>query len=405
MLKRLIIYILFLATTSFAGQFPPLADNSVLDLGPFTCTQLATDISCKHVTDYSGMTYDAANKRMLMFGGGHASTFTDTIFSLDTNTYPFTWTELYPPTLCSEMIPINYDQSRGVWLSGSNGPYPRPVARHTYDELVVINGEFLILAFMNGGQQLCPKGFDFSTKDPFMNFGSKIAHYTFSSGQWTFATTLADGFPDTGSTPAYLGAEVDPVSNLVIFAGRYGLWTYNPVTKTKTRRIRGEWGEWKNSAGQTVSFGLLGINPTVVYYPPTDRFYIIDYTVGFKIWRLTPNRTNWSQTRIDQMTISGTLPSCGQRKWAYDSTNQVLGVAVCNNVAFIFDPNTNTMVSQTVQGGTPGSVAFEALDYDPVNNVFVFINQFASSRTWAYRYKNGTSSSLQTPHNLQIKKQ
>lgn len=384
-----LLFVLFVS--SARAQLPPVPDNGVIDLGPFRCTQLATDIDCKHVTDYSGFVYDAPNHRMLMFGGGHASTFTDTIFALNLNSYPFAWSELYAPTPCATMTPANYDQSRGVWLSGPSGPYPRPVARHTYDELVVANGEFIILAFMNGGQKLCPKGFDFSIKDPFMNFGAKIAHYNFISGQWSFAAALADGFPDTGGNPAYLAAEVDPVSRFVILAGRYGLWTYDPITRLKTRRIRGENGEWKDSNGNTVSFSLLGINPTLVYYPPTDKFYIIDYTVGFKIWRLTPDRAAWGQTRIDQMVISGALPGCGERKWAYDSINRVLGVAICNSIAYVFDPATNNMFSGAVQGGAPGSVAFEALDYDPANNLFVFLTTYPG-RSWGYRYRNqGTS--------------
>jgi putative transposon-encoded protein len=44
-------------------------------------------------------------------------------------------------------------------------------------------------------------------------------------------------------------------------------------------------------------------------------------------------------------------------------------------------------------GSSVGTLAFHALDYDPVDNVFIFITDSASGRrTWAYRYGGGTPS-------------
>jgi hypothetical protein len=41
-----------------------------------------------------------------------------------------------------------------------------------------------------------------------------------------------------------------------------------------------------------------------------------------------------------------------------------------------------------MNGGAVGSMAFHALGYDPVNNVFVFVTDYPSGRhTWAYRLR------------------
>ena len=40
------------------------------------------------------------------------------------------------------------------------------------------------------------------------------------------------------------------------------------------------------------------------------------------------------------------------------------------------------------KGGSPGTQAFHAIAYDPVDNVFVFVTDYNSGRhTWAYRLK------------------
>ena len=44
---------------------------------------------------------------------------------------------------------------------------------------------------------------------------------------------------------------------------------------------------------------------------------------------------------------------------------------------------------QASPSGTIGTQAFHAIDYDPVNNVFVFITE--ARRTWAYRYAGSAS--------------
>ena len=142
-------------------QLTPLADNAALDLGTFPCTRPASDgYNCAQVTDYSGLVYDCKGHRLLMFGGGHATTFTDTIFSFDFAT--LTWSELYPPTPCTSavMSMSNFDRANAMWRTGPAGPYPRPISRHTYDLLAYVPtlNEFLILLGPNGDSSSCPPG-------------------------------------------------------------------------------------------------------------------------------------------------------------------------------------------------------------------------------------------------------
>ena len=105
-----------------------LADETAMNLGTFTCTENG-DNSCRQVTDYGGLTYDSRLNRLLMFGGGHATTMSDSVFAFDLND-TLTWSELYAPTPCSMMTLANLDDALGAWLSGTSGPYPRPLSAH-----------------------------------------------------------------------------------------------------------------------------------------------------------------------------------------------------------------------------------------------------------------------------------
>src|SRR5687768_5869693 len=58
-------------TPQVAGALPNLsaiAANTALDLGDYTCTQMAGDAPCWHIQDYSRFNYDPYNHQMLAFG-------------------------------------------------------------------------------------------------------------------------------------------------------------------------------------------------------------------------------------------------------------------------------------------------------------------------------------------------
>jgi len=83
-----------------------LAANSVQLIGPFMCTNPVGDAySCKVVSDYSGMVYDASQFKFFLFGGGHATTYTDTVFEFNPSTLK--WSELYAPSPACVWMPSN----------------------------------------------------------------------------------------------------------------------------------------------------------------------------------------------------------------------------------------------------------------------------------------------------------
>ena len=126
-----------------------LADNTALDLGALNLEspEGEGEESANRVTDYSGMVYDPHNHRILMFGGGHATTYTDAIYAFNFNT--LAWKALYKPTPQKFYKPENLEKA--FWKTGGEGPYPRPAARHTYDLLIVPDHRKEFLLLRNGG--------------------------------------------------------------------------------------------------------------------------------------------------------------------------------------------------------------------------------------------------------------
>ncbi len=107
------------------------------------------------------------------------------------------------------------------------------------------------------------------------------------------------------------------------------------------------------------------------------------------VWELCFDRAK-NSVLIQELTTVG-APASQEDGWAYDSKNHVIGGGVLNNTFYAFDPATNTWDSKVMQvvssdGETPGSEVFHALDYDPVDNVYLFLSD-PHRRTWAYRYK------------------
>jgi hypothetical protein len=360
-----------------AGGFTPnpalsdLEDNTAFDLGPFTCTWVPDDGNdCVKVTDYSGFVYDPNNHQMLMFGGGHATTFTDSVFVFDPDT--LSWTETYPPTPCSLMDEANLDSVNAAWISGPQGPYPRPISRHTYDGLAVAEGlnEFIMIYGPNGWSYGCTGSFSAST-------GAMIAHYDLEAGTWSFSPT-AEGGGDSECP----GIAFDPPSGMILFFGRYGLWTYDPVARTKTKVVDGlvgtPWDEWGRDIGYATE---------LVYYPPDQKMYHFDRN-NAEVWSVELDRDDFSQSVITRLVTTGEYPPHGEPGFAYDAMSEVIGGAVHDNKFYVFNPRTLAWTHQVIQGGAPGSMSFHALDYDPVNNVFIFLTD--ERRTWAYRHNRST---------------
>jgi hypothetical protein len=103
------------------------------------------------------------------------------------------------------------------------------------------------------------------------------------------------------------------------------------------------------------------------------------------VWELSLDRADFTRSKLTKITTSGPAPSGNETGYAYDAVNRVIGGGVSDNRFHVFDPATSTWQSLAIDGAQPGSQAYHAIDYDPVDGVFVFVTE--DRHTMAYRYK------------------
>lgn len=354
-----------------------LGDGTAIDLGDFTCTSPgAADGSCSRVTDYSGLTYDSTHHQLLMFGGGHSTTMTDSIFAFDLNG-TLTWKELYAPTPCAMMVSSNLDAAKGAWLAGTSGPYPRPLSIHSYDLLAwaPVQNEFVLMSRLFTGGYCNTVGND---------VGGPIAHYSLGAGAWSFTSASAVSSTNIDAS------EFDPVSGKILLLGRSGLSLYDPAARIRTVFVDTYNGDkLKDSLGADADFNALGYANDLVHFPPTDTFYYFVRGAPVGVFALKLNRTNPKLSTLDALVTSGPTSDLEDPGYAYDAKNQLIGGAVKQSTFYAFDPATKAWSSAVIKGGAPGTLASLAIGYDPVNNVYVFRTDYSSgSKTWAFRWKN-----------------
>jgi hypothetical protein len=172
--------------------------------------------------------------------------------------------------------------------------------------------------------------------------------------------------------------------------GRSGLHTYDPGTRAHAQPVSTYNGETlKTSTGADASFDALGYANHLVYFPPTDTFYYFVRGAPVATYALKLDRADPKQSTLDELTTTGPTSPHGEPAYAYDSVNQIIGGAVEQNTFYAFNPATNVWSNHAIKGGSPGSEAFHALGYDPVNNVFIFVTDYDSGqKTWAFRLKS-----------------
>ncbi len=377
-----------------------IAPNTALDLQPYKsydCLNLLWHEKCSSRSDYSRFTYDSEQHKMLFFWGGHGSSSTfmdnvDTLSLLSGSTLD--WVEDYPTTPCSEMLPSNMatlnlsaypgDGGDGRWIS-TNHPY----ARHTYDNLVYHPGvkHLILLAQANGGGWCVRTHTEFSTVtfangdpiDPFY-LKTKTAQYDTHNKLWSFDTTI-------NPWNVYSASEYDPISNKIVILHATGLWLYDVNTRS-----------WSLILTQAQLPSGMYAWQNLIYYPPTDKFYYIEPEEGpsVQVFEVTINRTNVALSSVVEVTGMTNIPSAIVWKelgWAYDSNNQEIGWGIVNWVFHSYDPIHKSWTGIIMQTSSASwnsiwSMNFHALDYDPLNNVYIFQSSASPSyqaRTWAYR--------------------
>jgi hypothetical protein len=346
-----------------------LPDNTALDLGPYDCMSrgFTEDMRCELITDYSRLDYDPAMHRVLMFGGGHAATGRTDVDVLDLET--LTWSSLYPSMTCEEVMAQDLDP-RGFHRATGH-----PVARHTYDQNVVaiVGGAArLVMMSTEGFAGYCHR-YDVAIRS--------VAWLPLAPGVTTWEHSEEFSLPW-----AYAAcAEFDPVSGMILMlgstagAGEGGMWVIDPATGRSTTYV------------DAVAYPPT-IDSNLVYYPPTDTMYAIESSTPAIVWRMALDRADWSGTTNAPITTTGTAPG-GTRGYAYDQRNQVIGGALVDDTFHVFDPATATWSAERVEvmsdaGATPGTSMFHVLDYDPVDNVYIFLADGPMGRrTRAYRYR------------------
>lgn len=330
-----------------------LPDNTAVDLGGFTWQKPAGEGGGGSVTDYSGMTYDPHNHRILLFGGGHATTWTDAIYAF--SFAELRWSALYAPTPAKFYRKENMD--RAFWKAGEAGEYPRPIGRHTYDLLIVPDDRQELLMLRSGtGPSGAAPGFGY--------IGGACGTYDFGTGKWKMTPTVPFG--------GYGGAaEYDPVSKKVIGSQGQGVFTCDPATG-ESKKILDDISD---------KFKVNCYSGTMVYFPPDGKMYCIPDNK--KIWSLELDRADFRKSRITVLNPTGECPP-SECAFAYDSKNKVIGGGVKDNRFYVFDPARNAWIAEAIQGGQPGTMTFHCLVYSPVDNAYVFI---AGRKTWAYRWK------------------
>ncbi len=338
-----------------------LQNNTAMDLGEFFCEnhpegEGESAATCSFsVTDYSGMVYDEHHHQMLMFGGGHAATMTDDVYKFDLNT--LTWSGSYQPTSCPDMAVENYIEETASWTATGH-----PVSRHTYDMMVVTNEAELVLLAPGGttGGMLCAQG------DIGSSSSAGLAHFQPDTNEWI----LSDAELPWGKLAA---SELDPTTGWAIIVTDFYFYVFDLNTKTIVDIF---------SHGQAVSYAK-----NMVYYPPTDKmYYILD---GNNIFELTLDRENIQNSSFVLLDdVQGDIPDLRETGFAYDSANQVIGGAVKNGGFYTFNPQNQTwsqhIMNVAESSESPSSMLFHVLDYDPINNVFIFIDE--NRHTYAYRY-------------------
>ena len=368
----LVLMLLLLGAVGPAGATGPhprlaaLSDNTALDLGPYTCNAPEDNpADCQLITDYSGFVYDPFNHQMLMFGGGHAATHrTDVdVFSFET----LRWRSAYPSTPCSELRKDNRGLVNGNWLSTGH-----PIARHTYDMLVMAeNTRELLLLSWGAGDGGCVEP---SPPDQELyRFPGRIAAYNPVSRRWTYSAAANNAWWP------WAAAEYDPVSAMVLIIDYDGMWTYDPLKQVVTRRA-----SFSDQLGKALSYAK-----NLVYFPPNQKMYYI--ADGDRIFEVSLNRSFFNWTSVTPVTgITGDIPKLAETGFAYDSVNRIIGGGVTNGTFYAFDPIARRWMRQAMQtepgGRAIGTLAYHALAYSPVDNVFIFITEDAGRHTWAYRY-------------------
>jgi hypothetical protein len=155
------------------------------------------------------------------------------------------------------------------------------------------------------------------------------------------------------------------------------------VTHTATKQLEQE----------QVPGDRMGYGNNLVYYPPNQRLYYIARDTLTRVFEVKLERSDFTKSSVTELsTMSGEIPDSGESAWIYDASHQRIGGGIKDGMFYAFNPSNNNwtkrvMIAQSSSSNTVGRLAFHAMAYDPVDQVFLFISDYDSGRhVWAYRY-------------------
>jgi len=400
-----------------------------LDLGPFIVPEAV--YHGDSIRDYSGFVYCPVRRAILMFGGGHAATPADVVLNcslshlIDGTGAAATWQADYAPTPLATMATIDtitvnvprfdasapraeielqsflgpvgtmlrlgkvsitdanaqpvtgfetfyWKRKRGVLFpKGTTAPQPfkvtfqfakylttggfwkvegeappiRPISRHTYEATIWSTAarKMLLLCGNNGASYFLPTPVaDAAT-------GGNCAAYEPSTRTWE----------DTGIPGLGTQAVEDPVSGNILTFSKGTFAVYDPRRNSVLRT---------GSVGREVGF----FAETYVYYPPTDRFYLLWSATREgpqKALEIALDRATWNITTgpIDDVNYRPRAKS--ESTYRYDEASKLIVGSIQQErdgatYAYAFKPRGHGQgqwLTQVVPGGGAGTQMHHAV--------------------------------------------
>jgi hypothetical protein len=323
---------------------------------------------------YSGMAYDSARQKLLVFGGGHCDYEGNEVWEFDIAT--LSWKRLYEPDPAPDgLSAANFsDQYPGAIFYPAGEPISeaRPMTRHTYDTV-----EFLSAT----GEMFVTGNYTYGGGTGLGCSGNSVSYCWGCSDTWSYDPTLNHWtFRNTSKQPVPSGiaaAADDPTSGTMYVLDRNGIWSYRVQADTWTELA-------PSGAAPPTSIEIVAEYDSkrhVIY-----RFGGESPTTN-GLWRYDIDGNSWTE-----LHPSGSAPpAAGGWGLAYDKVNDVVVAYRGGAGTWIYDPTANSWMqaNPTTDPGSPDRVHGD-LKYDPANNVTLLVKP--GIETWAYRYKRAAKA-------------
>jgi len=377
------------AQVTAADRPPPPPDDTLASLKPGTFRSVGDwhgdDPVGASRSDYSSIVYDLKRKRWLFpLGGGHGAFNPTNIVA-----YPkagmvgnqLQRVELYPSMTNAEQAASVVDPA-GFYVSTHH-----PLGgQHTYNGMLVLGDQ---LHRLTAYATQAPMRYDLANPLP----GGHAWHFDAEATFWDYGrrqvfTHGGDSKPNQPFMfPWSYVCDAEPTQDgRILVAAHQGffgaLWLYDPATKR---------GDQITRVG---ALGVLGLPPSLVYYPPDRKYYAFVQTgpegvptpYVVRVFACDFNAASPRNTVVAEITGSQTGPypkfrernSYDRLSLSYDAVNKNIGGCVFDGFYHAFKPETREwkktlLVPEAGTTGTPNQV-FNCCARDPESNCLLVLN-------------------------------